>query len=283
MTSDNRYSFHARRALTHASALVKRNQHPFVDTGHLLVGVLLTEGSIGCQVLQAMNLNAKQAETQLRALYPLLNVPQTSSDNALEMALQLAADEAVWLSHHYIGTEHFLLGITRTNVGNASTLLRRLETSSEHLRHRVRRALNEGATELDLHMVKQMARFSELSRRVINAAEQLALSLEHEHVGSGHLLVVLAQETRSPTAQMLRDSGLDIARLQADLKRNEARLLTRIEIILHQVLDLVEQIGSHYTGTKHLLLTLVNDPATHSILEDYGVQVDNLQRQLRPK
>ena len=283
MTSYNRYSHHARRALTHASLLVERYQHPYVDTGHLLIGVLLTEGSIGCQVLQAMDLSAAQAELQLQALYPLLNGPLTGVDNALAMTLQLAADEAVWLAHHYIGTEHLLLGITRTNAGNASTLLRRLGTSSEYLRHRVRRVLNEGATELDLHMVKQMARFSELARRVINAAEQLALTLDHDYVGVGHLLVILAQETRSPTAQMLHDSGLDVARLQADLRQNNPLLLTRIEGVFNQVLELVERIGSHYTGTEHLLLTLVYDPTARAILDHYGVQVDNLQQRLSAK
>jgi ATP-dependent Clp protease ATP-binding subunit ClpA len=281
MTGYNRYSHHARRALTHASQLVHRYQHPYVDTGHLLVGVLLTEGSIGFQVLRAMDLNAAQAEPQLQALYAPLNV--LPNDNALEMTLQLAADEAVWLSHHYIGTEHLLLGITRANAGHASALLRQMGTSSEHLRYRVRRALNEGATELDLQSAKQMARFSELSRRVINAAEQLSIKLKHDHVGIGHLIVVLAQETRSPTARLLHDSGLDAARLQADLSQDNRLLLTGIEGILNQVLDLVERVGSHYTGTEHLLLTLATDPAAQAILEHYGVQVVFLQQRLDPR
>jgi ATP-dependent Clp protease ATP-binding subunit ClpA len=230
-----------------------------------------------------MDLSAAKAEPHLRALYPMYSGPASGQDNALEITLQLAADEAVWLSHHYIGTEHLLLGITRTNAGNASALLRRLDTSSEHLRHRVRRALNEGATELDLQMAKHMARFSELSRRVINAAEQLALTLNHEQVGIGHLLVVLAGETRSPTAHMLHESGLDAARLRGDLSHDNVVLLTGIEGILNQVLDLVERVGSHYTGTEHLLLTLIYDPASRAILDYYGVQVDSLQQQLAAK
>jgi ATP-dependent Clp protease ATP-binding subunit ClpA len=280
MTSYNRYSHHVRRALTHASQLVRRYQHPYVDTGHLLVGVLLTEGSIGCKILQAMDLSADQAEPQLQALYIAVNLAESVTDKAYEMTLQLAADEAVWLSHHYIGTEHLLLGITRVNAGHASALLRQMGTSSEHLRYRVRRALTEGATELDLQSARQMARFSELSRRVINAAEQLSLSLNHDRVGIGHLIVVLAQETRSPTAHLLRDSGLDMARLQADLGQNNRLLLTGIEGVLNQMLDLVERIGSHYTGTEHLLLTLATDPAAQAVLAYYGVQVEHLQQRL---
>jgi len=283
MTNYSRYSHHARRALSHASLLVKRYRHPYVDTGHLLVGVMLAEGSIGCQVLQAMNLYAAQAEPHLQALYPIIEMAgaEAHQADALELTLALAADEAAWLSHHYIGTEHLLLGITRTNAGNASTLLRRLGTTPDLLRSRVRRALNEGASELDLQMAKHMARLSELSRRVINAAEQLALSLEHPAVGIGHLLLELAQEARSPTCQLLRDSGLDTARLHDGLVAGDRVLLVHIEPMFGYVLDLVEKVGSHYTGTEHLLLALLADPAGRAALEIYGAQVDILERRLR--
>jgi ATP-dependent Clp protease ATP-binding subunit ClpA len=285
MTNYSRYSYHAHRALTHASLLVQRYRHPFVDTGHLLVGVMLTEGSIGCKIMLEMDLRAAQAEPHLQALYPILNLvgPEARAGEALEMTLELAASESAWLSHHYVGTEHLLLGITRTNAGNASALLRRLGTSPELLRSRVRRALNEGATELDLQMAKHMARLSELSRRAFNAAEQLAVTLDQPQVTIGHLLLVLAQETRSPTSQLLRDSGLDEARLRTGLASGDGVLMVRIERVLNQVLDLVEKVGSHYTGTEHLLLALLNDPAGSAALAAYGVRLDRLRGRLIPE
>ena len=280
MPNYSRYSQHARRALAHAQVLVKRYGHPYADSGHLLVGVMMTDGSIGCQVLRDLNLRVDQAERQLQALYPPLQVPDSGGPEILNLTLQLAADEATWLSHHYIGTEHLLLGITRANTGNASALLRRLGTSSEHLRYRVRRALNEGASELDLQTAKQIARLSELSRRVISAAEQRAQSLEHPRLGIGHLLLELAYETRSPTAQVLREAGLQIGPLEEGLEAGDLLLLANIEHMLTQVLDVVERMGSHYTGTEHLLLTLTLDPAGRAALQAYGVDTDWLGHQL---
>ena len=199
------------------------------------------------------------------------------------MTLDLAVSEALWLSHHYIGTEHLLLGITRANAGKASDLLRQMGSSPEYLRSRVRRALDEGASEMSLQMAKQIARLSELSRRVINAAEQQAVALDHQSVGIGHLLLVMSQETRSPMAAMLLDNGFDVSQLRQGLADGDPALMVGIEFILSQVRDLVEKVGSHYTGTEHLMLTLLADPAGESVLRTYGVNPDQLRMRLQSK
>lgn len=285
MTNTSRYSYHARRALTHAGLLTERYRHVLTDTGHLLVGVMLTDGSIGHQVLYDMHLEAAQAEPYLKALYDTHNIPDHIPHNtdAMKMTLDLAASEAQWLSHHYIGTEHLLLGITRANAGKASDLLRQMGSSPEYLRSRVRRALEEGASEMSLQMAKQIARLSELSRRVINAAEQQAVALDHPTVGIGHLLLVMSQETRSPIAAILIESGFDVNRLWQGLEDGDPALLVGIELILGQVRDLVEKMGSHYTGTEHLLLTLLADPAGEAVVRACGADPAYLRRKLQPK
>lgn len=282
MPGHNRYSHHARRALSHARALVTRFRHPLMDTAHLLVGVLLTKGSVGGQVLLDLDINPDAAQRYLKSLYPRVEPLPDDIDHAadLDEALALAADEANWLGHHYVGTEHFLLGITRTNAGNASALLHLLNVSPEHVRYRARHALKEGAVEPDLQFAKRNARLTELSRRVITAAEQLAVTLDHPTVGLGHLLLVLLYEERSSTYALLRDSGLDEARLRRALDNQDAVLLVSIEGVLNIALDRAESMGSHYTGTEHLLLTLLLDPSGMSVLEKFGVSTEDLRRRL---
>ncbi len=284
MRSYSRYSHHARRALSHARALVNRYRHPQVDTGHLLVGVMLAEGSMGYRVLQEMNLSASRAESHLRTLYPLTDLPGMDNTDALDKVLALAESESTWLGHHYVGTEHLLLGITRTNAGNASALLRQLNTSSEQLRRRVRRALRDGTSELDWQFARRSARLSELSRRVISAAEQMAVSLEQPSAGMGHLLLVLLLESRSTVSTFLRESGLKEERLRAGLAARDGSLLVSIEGILNQALDPVENLdnGSHYTGTEQILFTFALDPEGAAVLQAYGVNVSRLLRRLKP-
>jgi ATP-dependent Clp protease ATP-binding subunit ClpA len=260
-----------------------------MDTAHLLVGVLLTSGSVGSQVLLELDITPDFAQRHCKGLLPRVEPPpdEVEFTDELNQALALASDEATWLGHHYIGTEHLLLGITRTNAGNASTLLHLLNVSPEHVRFRARTALNRGAAEPDLQIAKRNAHLTELSRRVITAAEQLAVTLDHPMVGLGHLLLVLVNEERSSTYTLLQTSGLDEARLRAGLDAQDSILLLSIEGILNIALDRAESMGSHYTGSEHLLLTMLLDPSGISVLERYGVHTDEmryrLEAQLRGK
>lgn len=279
MARYNRYSHHARRALTHAGLLATRYHHPRIDTGHLLVGVMLTEGSIGCSVLTELKLNADMAAPRLATLTLPIDTPPEiiSNDAALDIALELAADESSWLGHHYIGTEHLLLGITRTNVGNASDLLRLLSVQPEQVRRRVRRALSDGLTEFSLQLARRNARFSELSRRVLNAAEQIAVSLDHQTVGIGHLLLVLVRERRS-LPSMLLQRDLDEDQLEHDLHQRHPVLLVNVEGVLNLAVEYAQSLGNHYTGTDHLLLAMTLDATGAEMLRAYGANPDALRQ-----
>lgn len=281
--SYNRYSHHARRALSHAGTLVARLRHPFTDTGHLLVGVMETHGSIGWQILRDLEIDAQSAVDYLQTLSPTLDAPPEDILNADELnaALAYAADESAWLGHHYVGTEHLLLGITRTNIGNARELLRHLNVSPEQVRRRVRRALSDGAHELDLQSAKRNARLTELSRRAITAAEQMAVSLDHLTVGLGHLLLVMLMEERSPISALLREEGLDEFHLRQGLDAGDANLLVSIEVVLDRALDQAESLGSHFTGTEHLVLTLTADEVGRRLLIEQGMNPEAIRQRVR--
>lgn len=267
----DRFSHHARRALTHAGLLAVRCQHAAVDTGHVLVGILLAEGSVGSQVLREVGMLPNAAETHLRSLYPTVhNSDHPSNTAAFDQALLNADDEVHGFGHHYTGTEHLLLGICRTSEGRADTLMHLLDTSPEQIRRRVRRLLLEGTTEISLAEVKRNASLSELSRRVINAAEQNA-SARGQSVGLGHLLLIMLGEVRSPVAVILREFSLDAALLRSDLDNHSPALLSGIEMVLDAAIDIADNRGSHYTGTDHLLLSLAVDPAGAELLRVYGV------------
>lgn len=270
MAMYSRYSHHARRALTHAALLVQRFRHPRVDTGHLLVGVMLTRGSIGCDVLDGLGLAVTDAEPTLESLTLPLDQPvdNPSNDAALDIALDLALDESNWLGHHYVGTAHLLLGLTRTNVGNASDVLRILGVPPAQVRQQVRAALDDGLQEFSIDVLRRNANLSELSRRVLNAAEQMAVAKDHQTVGLGHLLVGMARERRSITATILADARLNIKTLLNGLNRRDAMFLTSVETVFPPAVELSRRFGSHYTGTEHLLLAFVGHDTGATILSE---------------
>jgi ATP-dependent Clp protease ATP-binding subunit ClpA len=284
MTTHRRYSQHARRALNFARSLAKENAHLAVDSTHLLLGILHEEDSIGCSILRDVNMDLRRTERAFRQL-----PRETLSDSAanlplspaLREALELAEDESRWLGQHYVGTEHLLLGLARGNEELLLALLRALEISPEQIRRRARRLLQEGITEISVEQAKRVARLSELSRRVLNGAEQVAAQMGHRYVGLGHLLLVLARERRSICARLLHEAGLDMAALEANLTKARPATGGLLEDVIDRAVDRAESFGSHYTGTDHLLLTLAQTPRGARLLRKYGADPQMIARQLR--
>jgi ATP-dependent Clp protease ATP-binding subunit ClpA len=283
MTTNSRYSQHARRALNHARALAKEHAHAFVDSTHLLIGILGEEGSIGCNILQDLQMDARRTERAFSQLHkPSQKMSGTPTlTEPLHEALLLAGDESRWLGQHYVGTEHMLLGLARSNEESLLALLHLLEISPEQIRRRVRRLLQEGITEISIEQAKRVARLSELSRRVLNGAEQIAEKMGHKHVGLAHLVLVLARERRSISSKMLRESGLDDIALEADLTKARPAMGGMLDDVIDRAVDRAESFGSHYTGTDHLLLTLASDPRGARLLRKYGAEPLQIAQQMR--
>ncbi len=282
MTTNSRYSQHARRALAHARSLAREHAHAVVDSTHLLVGILREDSSIGCHILQDLQMDLRHTE---RAFFQLPHIKGTNGSPSLSSALQealiLANDESRWLGQHYVGTEHFLLGLARSNEEPLLALLRLLDISPEQIRRRVRRLLQDGITEISVEQAKRVARLSELSRRVLNGAEQVAARMGHKDVGLAHLLLVLAHERRSICARILRESGLDDVALETNLTKVHPATGGMLEDVIDRAVDRAESFGSHYTGTDHLLLSLASDPRGARLLRKYNADPQFIVQQLR--
>lgn len=129
------------------------------------------------------------------------------------------------------------------------------------------------------HSARRSARLSELSRRVIAAAEQMAAAFHHPTVGLGHLLLALLLETRSPVSMLLQECGLDEVRVRDGLLERDPLLLVDIEPVLTQALT----SGNPYTSTEHLLLMFMLDTQGIILLTTYGIKTDDLYRRLTAK
>lgn len=278
-----RFSQHVRRALHYARVLAQKHHHGVIDTDHIILGIWRTEGSLGWQALRELSVDLTTADTLLRELHPQQEPSGTLPySEAVEQAFVLAKDEAYWLGHHYIGTEHVLLGTVRSGAGQGAVLLRELQLTGMQIRRRVRRLLNEGITELNIEAARRLARLSELSRRVLNAAAALAREQEHPAPHLEHLLLVLAREKRSMAAQYLLAAGLDVAQLNADLALLSPDPLASMALdeLIDSAVDQAEALGSHYTGTDHVLLAMLHDRNTLPLLHHYQVDTTALREKL---
>jgi ATP-dependent Clp protease ATP-binding subunit ClpA len=284
--STDRYSQHAKIALRNAHYLARQAHHSEVDTDHLFVGIWLTTGCVGHQVLTEFALDEDTLLDCIDHLHHSLSaeMEKLPFSDSLRMALGYAVAEAQWLEHDYIGTEHLLLGLLRTGRGQLPELLNMLDLSPEHIQGRIKRLVNDGVNEVTMETARGMDRLSELGKRVLNAAEQLARDLGSEIISPHHVLLALARERRGMAYRALPVCGLQIDLLEEDLAHLPPRAL-RLQTMLNQIIDgavvRADILGMHYTGTEHILLSMALHDDGQALLRHYGVDLDCLQNHLR--
>jgi ATP-dependent Clp protease ATP-binding subunit ClpA len=276
MTFSGRYSQHARRAMMQARQCAQYERHSMVDTSHLLVGIMRAEGCLGQRVLLELGMDCQDIERRI----VMLHRPQARADTtappmsrALRTTLAFAVEESGSLGHHYIGTEHLLLGLARGGGGAAEQLLHSASVSLDQIRRQIRRVLQKGETEIGLERALRMARLSELSRRVLSRAALIAEDMHQPTVDLMHLILALTQETRSPAGRLLKQCGLDEARMISDTAWPRRANDNLLEEVLDEAVLLAERMGSHYTGTDHIILVLAVNRHGMRLLVQYGVDI----------
>jgi len=142
----DRFTKRARRVLTTAGEEARRLNHRFIGTEHILLGLVTEEGGVAMRVLRELEISPEQVRSSIertvgRGTRPTLTQPTLTPRT--KRVIELAVDEARRLGHHYIGTEHLLLGLVREGEGVAVDVLRRLGAPPEKVREEVNRILQE--------------------------------------------------------------------------------------------------------------------------------------------
>ncbi len=146
MAGMERFTQRARRVLSLAHQEAERGQQNSIGTEHLLLGLMEEEGGVAGRVLRELGLES----SRVREIIERVGVEGRQDEVKIELApdtqqvLEYAVDEARRLGHHYIGTEHILLGLVRVD-GTAMEVLRRLGVTADQIRRQTRRVLNETA------------------------------------------------------------------------------------------------------------------------------------------
>jgi ATP-dependent Clp protease ATP-binding subunit ClpC len=142
-----RFTQRARRVLSLAHQEAERMRHNYIGTEHLLLGLIREEGGVAGRVLRELGLDADRVQEIIERI----TGPGRAQGGKLDLSpgtqqvLEFAVDEARKMGHHYIGTEHILLGLVRYDEGVAMDVLRRLGVTPEQIRRQTRRVLQESS------------------------------------------------------------------------------------------------------------------------------------------
>jgi ATP-dependent Clp protease ATP-binding subunit ClpA len=124
--------------------------------------------------------------------------------------LVMAQEEARLLHHSFIGTEHILLGLLRQEDGIAGEVLTSFGVSLETARRRVQETVGApiaGAQHAELASPP----FTPRAKKVLELALREALQLDHNYIGTEHLLLGIIREGEGVGAQVLIDLKVDLA------------------------------------------------------------------------
>jgi ATP-dependent Clp protease ATP-binding subunit ClpC len=145
LSSMERFTQRARRVLSLAHQEAERMRHNSIGTEHLLLGLIREEGGVAGRVLRELGLDASRVQEIIERLVGFGQYRSVKLDLApgTQQVLEYAVDEARKMGHHYIGTEHILLGLVRYNEGVALDVLRKLGVSADQIRRQTRRVLQE--------------------------------------------------------------------------------------------------------------------------------------------
>jgi ATP-dependent Clp protease ATP-binding subunit ClpC len=118
--------------------------------------------------------------------------------------MALANQEAQRFNHEYIGTEHILLGLVKEGSGVGATVLKNLDVDIKKLRLEVEKLVKSGPDMVTMGKLPHTPR----AKKVIEFAIEEARSLNHNYVGTEHLLLGLLRETEGIAAQVMMNLGL---------------------------------------------------------------------------
>ncbi len=145
MAGMERFTQRARRVLSLAHQEAERMRHNYIGTEHLLLGLIREEGGVAGRVLRELGLEPERVQEIVERLTGTGQYRGGKLDLSpgTQQVLEYAVDEARRMGHHYIGTEHLLLGLVRYGEGVAMDVLRKLGVTPEQIRRQTRRVLQE--------------------------------------------------------------------------------------------------------------------------------------------
>src|SRR5262245_45411490 len=136
-------------------------------------------------------------------------------------------------------------------------------------------------------------RFTDRARKVMGLAKAEAQRLNHEYIGTEHILLGLVQEGSGVAANVLKNMNIDLKRIRAEIEKivkGNPTLVTqgnlpftpRAKKVLELAMEEASNLGHNYIGTEHLLLGLIkeNEGIAARVLLNLGVKLEEVREEI---
>ncbi|HLG76912.1 MAG TPA: Clp protease N-terminal domain-containing protein [Ktedonobacteraceae bacterium] len=327
----DKFTMKARRALANAQTEAQRFKHNYIGTEHLLLGLIKDEDTIAIKILTRLSVSPEQIRNQIEFIIgrgDRIVLAEIGLTPRSKKVIELAADEARRMNHHYIGTEHILLGLVKEGQGIAAGVLQSLGVRLENARTATIAVLQETATTPDAPPIEEtgtptdvqtppsdetsrtiggfinqitaqlsprsinFGKFTPSARRVLSLAQEEAQRLQHNYIGTEHLLLGLLRLTDGTAAQALNAEGLDLQQARTAVEfiigRGDRIVLgaigptPRVQQVLRFAVEEAATSPDHKVETEHILLGIVreSDGIANGIIQQFNITPQQLREQI---
>ena len=127
--------------------------------------------------------------------------------------LVLAKEEARRFNHDYLGTEHILLGLVREGEGVACAVLQNLGADLDRLRMEIEKLIASGG----VANVGGDIPFTPRAKKALELAAEEARSLNHNYIGTEHILLGLIREGEGVANRVMHKMGIDLEKVKNEI------------------------------------------------------------------
>jgi ATP-dependent Clp protease ATP-binding subunit ClpA len=193
----DRFNEPGKRVLAVAQDEAIRLNHNYIETEHLLAGILRDGDTLAAKALAALGVELSKVRTALEFIIGRGDTPTSPSDITLsprtKRVIEFSIDEARRMGDQHVGPEHILLGLVREGEGIASGILESLGVSLSKVRQVVFETLQRAPP---AHEAEQPPRWrgpfdrmSHRSKRALAMAQDEAIRMGHRSIDPEHLLI----------------------------------------------------------------------------------------------
>lgn len=137
-----------------------------------------------------------------------------------------------------------------------------------------------------------MQRFTDDAQRVLSFAQEAALELGHDYVGTEHVLIGLIKVKNGVAAKALNELGLSVETIIEDVEEHIGRgnkkassvyMTPRVKHVLELAVEVSNHMNHNYVGTEHILLGLLSDGGgvAVGILRNHNIRANDIVDTIR--
>jgi ATP-dependent Clp protease ATP-binding subunit ClpC len=142
----NKFTERVRKVLSLAQEEAQRFQHNYIGTEHLLLGLVREGEGVAAKVLISLGVDLEMVRKKVEEIIgrgDRVVLGEIGLTPRAKKVIELAVDEGRLLNHHYVGTEHLLLGLIREGEGIGAGVLESFGLSLQEVRAKTIQVLNE--------------------------------------------------------------------------------------------------------------------------------------------